>query len=187
MKTHNIPKPSACPEPTLAPEPSLNPEPFCREAPLSAGHELHEDYLEWARLRAGATDFLGEWFQAPLGSGIDTCPACQGTHAGDPATYFWQCPALEGPRAFWLSSIPAGGSVPADGSTFLQELLRGPANPADPPRTLRFIGHGMRLRRKSPTARAPPGAGDWVEGVDEEDALEGPDDVSGEEDDEDDL
>ncbi len=45
----------------------------------------------------------------------------------------------------------------------------------------------MRLRRKSPTARAPPDAGGRVEGEDEEDALEGPDEVSAEEEDDDEF
>ena len=153
---------------------SLCSTPLCQEVFLDTDLKLHEDYLEWSRLRCGATDFRGEWCQGPPGAGAGNCPACSGQHAGDPATYLWECPALANHRASWLRSIPTGASAPTDGEAFLLDLSRCPAVVRDWPRNLHYVGHAMRLRRRASRGGQHATASD----ASEDDPFSGPDEIS---------
>jgi hypothetical protein len=157
----------------------LNPEPFCSEVYLAENLGLHEDYVEWARIRAGAADFMGPWFQSPLGSGGAACPACDEQHAGDPASFFWECPSLAEPRAWYLQNALGGGRAPEDKAGFLRSLLT--ADERGLPWALRFVGRAMRQRRNAGAAAAPnAGPNEEVE------CDAGPEEVSEDEDDEED-
>jgi len=148
---------------------ALETTPFCQEVLLEPGAKLHADYIDWVRLRAGATHF-GESISAKRHAHVTNqpspaCPFGCADHKDSPTASLFECPGTIVAREIWVTGrerwVPR--EAVANPEAYLTEILRVPTEEGRWEHNLLFVGHALRLRRGA----ASHAATNWIDAEEE--------------------
>jgi len=146
----------------------INPEPCLHEVDLPTEGYRRTDYVEWARLRAGAADFTESPSKRQARHFMHIvagCPFGCKDHTDRPAEYLFKCIHAGRPRAEWDTEHQrfARNHAARSAEEKLAHVLTPPADIDRFLCNLRLVGWALRIRREAATRQSQDSDSDWSE------------------------